>query len=130
MHLRLTRLWLSTAIGLAAAGLWLVLLAPAPALSAASGWSVSAGNRAQPSAPAGALFTATSAADFPDATPGDGKCETVPGNGICTLRAAIQEADVLSGTDTIQLLPNTTYLLDRPGADDAHATALTGDLDI
>ena len=40
-----------------------------------------------------ATFVVNSAADnASDGSPGDGLCETVPGNGVCTLRAAIQEA--------------------------------------
>jgi CSLREA domain-containing protein len=38
-------------------------------------------------------FTINDAADAPDANPGDGLCETAPGNGQCSLRAAIQEAN-------------------------------------
>jgi CSLREA domain-containing protein len=45
-----------------------------------------------------------------DANPGNGVCETASGNGVCTLRAAIQEANALAGEDTIILPPNT-YLL-------------------
>ena len=48
--------------------------------------------------------------DLPDANPGNGVCETASGNGVCTLRAAIQEANALAGADTIILPPNT-YLL-------------------
>jgi len=33
----------------------------------------------------------------PDANPGDGVCETAPGNGVCTLRAAIEESNALNG---------------------------------
>src|SRR4029077_336828 len=36
-------------------------------------------------------FDATSGAD--DAFPGDGQCETAVGNGVCTLRAAVEEAN-------------------------------------
>jgi hypothetical protein len=34
--------------------------------------------------------------DGADATPGDGVCETAAGNGVCTLRAAVQEANALA----------------------------------
>ena len=77
-------------------------------------------------APAGGIFSVNNSNDLPDANPGDGKCETTNGNGICTLRAAIQEANALAGADTI-LLEATTYQLQRAGNDD---TALNGDLDI
>jgi len=46
-----------------------------------------------------ATFTVNSANDDPDANPGDGVCATA--QGTCTLRAAIQEANALIGTDTI-----------------------------
>src|SRR4051794_29590724 len=39
-------------------------------------------------------FDAASGAD--DAAPGDGFCETAVGNGVCTLRAAIEEANAYS----------------------------------
>lgn len=44
-------------------------------------------------------FDATSGAD--DAFPGDGQCETAVGNGVCTLRAAIEEANAHAGSDGI-----------------------------
>jgi len=74
-----------------------------------------------------ATFTVDSALDVVDASPGDGKCETAPGNGICTLRAAIQEVNALAGADTI-ILPAGTYMVTIPGAGEDHAA--TGDLDI
>src|SRR6185436_6961472 len=46
-----------------------------------------------------ATFTVNSTDDAPDALAGDGVCAT--SNGSCTLRAAIQEANALSGLDTI-----------------------------
>jgi CSLREA domain-containing protein len=42
-----------------------------------------------------------SPADLGDANPGDGVCETMTGNGVCTLRAAIDETNALSGVDRI-----------------------------
>src|SRR2546422_6202505 len=48
-----------------------------------------------------ASLTVNSTGDGPDATPGDGICETAMGNGVCTLRAAIQEANALMGAETI-----------------------------
>jgi hypothetical protein len=68
-----------------------------------------------PAAPvAAATFNVNSPADgngTHDATPGDGICETVAGNGACTLRAAIEETNALAGADTINLPPNVTYTL-------------------
>lgn len=58
-----------------------------------------------------ATFTVNSTADIHDGVPGDGVCETAKNNHICTLRAAIDEANALDGADTIQLQANTTYVL-------------------
>ena len=71
-----------------------------------------------------ATFTVNSPFDAADANPGDGVCETAPGNGVCTLRAAIEEANALAGNDTISLPPNT-YLLTL-----ANELTITGDLTI
>jgi len=71
-------------------------------------------------------FMVDSTLDIPDANPGDGICESTAGN-VCTLRAAIQEANAHDGADTIQLQADAIYLLTRVGADD---DALYGDLDI
>ena len=49
---------------------------------------------------AAVTFTVNSTADTGDATPGDGVCDA--GGGVCTLRAAIEEANALAGSDTIQ----------------------------
>ena len=76
-----------------------------------------------------ATFTVTSTFDSPDLSPGDGTCGAfVPPDFLeCTLRAAVMEANALTGTDTIELLAGI-YTLDIVGsAEDASAT---GDLDI
>jgi CSLREA domain-containing protein len=44
-------------------------------------------------------FDAGTGAD--DAFPGDGQCETAVGNGVCTLRAAIEETNAHAGGDGI-----------------------------
>lgn len=55
---------------------------------------------ALPTAPAlAATITVDSLGDTSDATPGDGLCDD--GTGVCTLRAAIQEANADLGADTI-----------------------------
>lgn len=74
-----------------------------------------------------ATFTVNTTTDATDANPGDGHCETAPGNGICTLRAAVQEANALPGADAITV-PAGHYDLTISGADEDHAA--TGDLDI
>ena len=75
----------------------------------------------------GAEFTLNSRFDMGDGNPGDGVCETASGNGICTLRAAIQETNALSGQDTVYI-PSGIYTLSIPGASEDAAAA--GDLDI
>ena len=70
-------------------------------------------------------FTVNSPMDAADAAPGDGVCATA--DSVCTLRAAIQEANALIGDDIINL-PAGTFTLTRAGSgEDASAT---GDLDI
>src|SRR5438445_1769151 len=63
--------------------------------------------------------------DAPDAVPGDGICATL--SGVCTLRAAIMEANQLPGAETITLPPGI-YSLRIPGANEDLGG--TGDLDI
>jgi CSLREA domain-containing protein len=56
------------------------------------------------------IFTVNSTDDAVDANPGDTFCETAPGNNICTLRAAIQEANSFPIQHNITL-PAGTYIL-------------------
>jgi uncharacterized repeat protein (TIGR01451 family) len=72
-------------------------------------------------------FSVNSSIDATDADPGDGICETEQGNGICTLRAAIQETNALPGKDMI-FIPSDTYTLTITG--NLEDLAVTGDLDI
>lgn len=73
-----------------------------------------------------ATFTVNSTVDMNDVNPGNGICETAAGNNICTLRAAITEANALAGDDVITL-PAETYTRTLNGVDNANAS---GDLDI
>ncbi|MCB9136629.1 MAG: CSLREA domain-containing protein [Anaerolineales bacterium] len=70
-------------------------------------------------------FNVNSTLDELDANVGDGICESTP-SGVCTLRAAIQEANSYTEADTIYV-PAGTYLITRQGNDDI---TLEGDLDI
>lgn len=73
-----------------------------------------------------ATFVVNSTVDAVDANPGDGVCETAVA-GQCTLRAAVMEANALTGQDTITI-PANTYILTITGQEeDAGAT---GDLDL
>src|SRR5689334_18960683 len=76
---------------------------------------------------AAATFDVNTTTDAVDANPGDGRCETAPGNGICTLRAAIQETNALPGADAITLPPGTIKLTVAGYDEDG---AASGDLDI
>ncbi len=71
-----------------------------------------------------ATFIVNSTADTPDDNPGNAICADASGN--CTLRAAIQEANALAGSDAITL-GTATYTLTGAAGDDL---ALSGDLDI
>lgn len=72
-----------------------------------------------------ATFVVTSTTDGADANPGDGVCSWM--TGICTLRAAVQEANAWPGADVIQL-PAGTFTLALAGA--GEDAAATGDLDL
>ena len=80
-----------------------------------------------------AKFIVNSTDDIVDAAPGDGLCETAPGNKICTLRAAVQEANAYAGPDKI-VLKAKKYTLIAGSEGESGGTgedaALTGDLDI
>lgn len=82
---------------------------------------------AMPSAQA-ALFSVNNEADVPDDNVGDGICHAELGlPGVCTLRAAVQEANASAGADMISLSAGQTYTLTRVAQEDA---AFNGDLDL
>lgn len=56
---------------------------------------------AAPATVSAATFAVGSGRDAADIAPGDGVCDS--GDGTCTLRAAVQEANALPGADTITL---------------------------
>ncbi len=72
-----------------------------------------------------ATFVVNSTVDAVDAVPGNGVCATA--GSVCTLRAAVQEANALAGADTITL-PAGTYTLTLPGS--GENAAAFGDLDL
>lgn len=72
-----------------------------------------------------ATLIVNSTVDAVDVNPSDGRCLT--SGGQCTLRAAIMEANMLPGRDTVTV-PAGTYLLTISG--DAEDRGTTGDLDI
>ena len=74
-----------------------------------------------------ASFTVTSGVDAVDVNPGNGVCETAGGPGVCSLRAAIQEANALAGGDVIHL-PAGHWVLTIAGA--GEDLGATGDLDV
>lgn len=58
----------------------------------------------------GANFVVNDSGDATDSTPGDTICETAAGNGICTLRAAVVEANALAGDDIITFAPGVSSI--------------------
>ncbi|HSH05808.1 MAG TPA: right-handed parallel beta-helix repeat-containing protein [Anaerolineae bacterium] len=97
-------------------GLWLILL-----------MVVSVGRWQVVSGAAASTFVVSTTVDMVDANVGDGVCETAPGNGICSLRAAVQEANMATVAATI-VLPAGTYQLSLPGA--GEDLSVSGDLDL
>lgn len=87
-----------------------------------------------PAAAGAAQFTVTSAQDLPDSDTGDGVCAAV--NGGCTLRAALDQANALSGAHTIAVpagtyrpvapLPAVTKPITIQGPAGARATVVEG----
>ena len=87
------------------------------------------------------IFVVNLASDEPDSNPGDGICQTLNAtdekNGNCTLRAALQEANVRAGRETIHFdirLPDgtcpplvTIQPVEELVIDDAHGDGLTID---
>lgn len=74
------------------------------------------------------VFDVNSTDDRVDSDPGDGVCAASAGSATtCTLRAAIMEANVLGGRQTIRVAPGR-YDLTIEGTDENGAR--TGDLDI
>ncbi len=61
----------------------------------------------------GALFLVDAPTDGQDALPGDGLCAT--SGGVCTFRAAVEEAAALPGTDTLRFAPGVTRTTLDPG---------------
>jgi CSLREA domain-containing protein len=73
-------------------------------------------------------FAVTTTQDAPNVSPSGTTCQsTLPGNP-CTLRAAVQAANALGGTQTINLTLAGTYLLTVTGANEDNAAS--GDLDV
>src|SRR5437867_3602615 len=87
--------------------------------------AVAFGSLSAPRAARATPLIVNSTDDAPDAVPGDGICATL--TGVCTLRAAIMEANMLPDFHTITL-PAGTYVLTIPGA--GEDSGATGDLDV
>jgi hypothetical protein len=72
-------------------------------------------------------FVVDSLVDVADASPGDGVCETGAGNGVCTVRGAIQEAGAVKTGATVRI-PAGTYALSIPRG--TSASLEDGDLEL
>lgn len=79
-----------------------------------------------PARAAGTSYVVNSFLDEPDADVSNGICSSSP-SGVCTLRAAIMEANFATGPNTITV-PSGTFILTRSGA--LEDGAIFGDLDI
>jgi CSLREA domain-containing protein len=97
----------------------------AAAATAEKDFSLTMATSAPPPPPPVGTFVVNSTLDAVDATRGDGICATA--GGVCTLRAAIQEANALTTARAITL-PAGTYTLTIAGRDEF--SAATGDLNI
>lgn len=62
------------------------------------------------------------------ASTADGICETAPGSGICTLRAAVQEANAIAGGGATIRIPAGVLSIEIPGA--VAVGAATGAIDV
>src|SRR5436190_15328467 len=70
-------------------------------------------------------FTVNSVADVADVNPGDGVCETAAGNHVCTLRAAVMEANHFSGATVVIPDLGASYLLTHGELDVSGSTTIT-----
>jgi hypothetical protein len=78
---------------------------------------------------AGPTFTVTSTLDAAGGgNLADGVCETATGNHVCTLRAAVMEANHVVGGGATVLVPTGTYFLSLPPARQDSETS--GDLNV
>jgi CSLREA domain-containing protein len=77
---------------------------------------------------AGGTFNVNTIADQMDANPGDGVCATAEGGGVCSLRAAVMEANALGGVNVINLPAGVYNLGIFTGAEEEDDRA--GDLDL
>src|SRR3569832_2313352 len=79
-------------------------------------------------------FTVTTPGDGVDANLGDNVCETATGNGVCTLRAAVQQANANGTTNRIILPANLgeiqLTIQNSVPQQSSDNIAATGDLDI
>jgi CSLREA domain-containing protein len=77
------------------------LIGFATLLAAAFAFFAAIGGQTRGAIAMGEIIVVNSTGDGDDAFPGDGQCETAVGNGVCTLRAAIEESNAHAGTDGI-----------------------------
>ena len=82
-------------------GLFRLVTGSALVFAAAVALWAAAGGQTQGAIALGEIFVVNSTGDQDDAFPGDGNCETQVGNGVCTLRAAIEESNAHAGSDGI-----------------------------
>jgi predicted outer membrane repeat protein len=78
---------------------------------------------------AASTFVVNSIADVPKAAGPGAVCETAPGNGVCTLRAAVMAANRVPGGHATIRVPAGLYVLSIPGTPQSGDDG-TGDLDL
>ena len=104
----------------------MTLIRLAGGLLAAMLLSLTLGTGSSPTTAGIVGFTVNTSLDDPDNTAlGDGVCDT--GEGVCSLRAAVQELNAFGGTHTITVPAGTYSLSFGAAGEDA---AATGDLDL
>lgn len=74
-----------------------------------------------------ASFTVDDLNDTHDLNPGDGVCQDA--SGWCTVRAAIEESNALTGTDTVSI-PAGTFTLGAGGSVSCESLSITDTVDI
>src|SRR5438477_7950875 len=102
----------------------IIATVPAALLLAASTWMV----LAQPAHAADTRLHVNTFVDDVDSSPGDHVCRDMSNTSLCSLRAAVQEANALSGVTKITLDNGGTYKLTIAGSGENNAA--TGDIDI
>lgn len=91
-------------------------------------WVVAAVVAFGPLAASAATFTVDNFADLNDSNAGNGVCDV--GNGSCSFRAAVQEANALAGRDTLMLAAGTHVISQLNGFPSGIPVSLNSEIDV